>query len=95
MEHFEYIGEVLPEGTLSIAHSISKKLFPGQKIKVRIEQIPDASKAWENKGLDAATRRLLDRMKNARPLGTPDDPESLRHSLLFEERMEEKFPWRG
>ncbi|WP_031386680.1 hypothetical protein [Desulfonatronum thiodismutans] len=95
MQHYEYIGEVLPDGRLPIAPSIAKKLIPGQRIRVRIEQIPDAPIATGKKELDAATLRLLERMKNARPLGAPDDPESLRHSVLFEERMEEKFPWRG
>ncbi len=94
MQHYEYIGDVLPDGRLPIAPSIAQKLIPGQRIRIRIDQIPDASKATGKKELDAATLRLLERMKHARPLGTPNDPESLRHSALFEGRMEEKFPWR-
>lgn len=95
MEHYEYIGEILPDGRPSITPALSRKLVPGQRIKVRIEQISDAPKASEKNELDAATPRILDRMKNARPLDAPDDPERLRHGVLFEERMEEKFPWRG
>lgn len=94
MEHYEYVGEVLPEGKLSVIPSISQKLIPGQKIRIRIEQLSDKTNAVTRKEMDAATRRLLDRMQNAQPLETPEDPANLRHSVLFEERMEEKFPWR-
>ena len=95
MQQYQYIGEILPDGRLPIAPAIARELIPGQRVRVTIEHIPDAPKVSEKKELDAATLRLLERMKNARPLGAPDDPESLRHSVLFEERMEEKFPWRG
>jgi len=43
------------------------------------------------KELDPATKRLLEAIDNAQDIGTSDDPEKLRHSVLFEERMEEKF----
>ncbi len=95
MQNYEYIGEVLPDGRLPIVPSIAKELIPGQRIRVIIEQIPDVPKFTGKKKLDDATLRLLKKMNNARPLGTPDDPENLRHGVLFEERMEEKFPWRG
>ena len=95
MQQYQYIGEILPDGRLPIAPAIARELIPGQRVRVTIEHIPDAPKVSEKKELDAATLQLLERMKNARPLGAPDDPESLRHSVLFEERMEEKFPWRG
>jgi hypothetical protein len=70
MQHYEYIGEVLPGGQLPIAPSVAGKLIPGQKIRIKIEQISEAPKASEKKGeLDAATLRLLQRMKNASRLG--------------------------
>jgi len=49
-------------------------------------------KEKRRKGLSPATKRLLNRMKNAKSLGLPDDPRELSHSVLAEERMEEKFP---
>ena len=89
MEHYDYIGEVLPEGTLSISPSLSRKLFPGQKIKVRIERIPDASQTARNKELDPATLRLLDRMKNAPRLGVIQG--ELRREDIYGERIDERY----
>ncbi len=89
MEHFEYIGEVLPEGTLSIIPSISRKLVPGQRIRIRIEQIPDASKTTGKKELDSATLRLLERMKNAPRLGVMQD--RLRREEIYGERFDERY----
>ncbi|WP_045214252.1 hypothetical protein [Desulfonatronovibrio magnus] len=90
----EYIGEMLPDGRISVEPSIAHRLRTGEKLRIRIEQIPDESKNKGEKELDAATKRLLERMKNAGSLGTPDNPDELRHSVLMEERMEDKFPWR-
>lgn len=41
--------------------------------------------------MDPATERLLKAIDQAEDIGAPDDPEKLRHSVLFEERMEEKL----
>ena len=90
----EYIGEVLPDGRISVDPSIAHRLRTGQKLRIRIEQIQDTPESQSNKELDPATQRILERMKNAGSLGTPDNPDELRHSVLMEERMEEKFPWR-
>ena len=90
----EYIGEVLPDGRISVDPFIAQRLRTGEKLRIRIEQIPDTPESQSNKELDPATQRILERMKNAGSLGTPDNPVELRHSVLMEERMEEKFPWR-
>lgn len=91
----EYTGEVLPDGRISVDPSIAQRLRTGQKLRVRIEQIPDTPEPQSKKELDPATQRILGRMKNAGSLGTPNNPDELRHSVLMEERMEEKFPWRN
>jgi hypothetical protein len=90
----EYTGEVLPDGRISVDPSIAQRLRTGQKLRIRIEQIPDTPKEKSKNDFDPATQRILGRMKNAGSLGTPDNPDELRHSVLMEERMEEKFPWR-
>ena len=63
------------------------------KIKITIEPLktnyPVDSTA--KKELDPATRRLLERMRNGKPLGVPENPEQLSHSRLMSERLEEKF----
>jgi hypothetical protein len=89
MQHYEYIGEVLPDGRLPIAPSIAKKLIPGQRIRVRIEQIADAPKASEKKELDAATLRLLERMKNAPRLGVIQG--ELSREEIYGERVDERY----
>ena len=91
----EYTGEVVPDGRISVDPSIAHTLRTGQKLRVKIEQIPDSTEPHAKEKPDPATLRILERMKNAGSRGTPDNPDELRHSLLMEERMEEKFPWRG
>ncbi len=54
MQHHEYMCEVLPDGRLPIAPAIAGKLAPGQRIRVRIEQIPDTPKAAERGELGAS-----------------------------------------
>ena len=39
---------------------------------------------------DAAAVRILERMRNAKAIGTPDKPAQLRHSFLLEKRLLEK-----
>ena len=91
-EEIEYTGEVLPDGRISVDPSIAHRLRTGQKLRIRIEQIQDTPESQSNKELDPATQRILGTMKNAGSLGTPDNPDELRHSVLMEERIEEKFP---
>lgn len=86
----EYIGEVLPDGHLSLEKKVLKVLNVGEKVKVRLGNIK--GKKPKGKKLDAATQRILDRMNNAKPIGAPDDPRMLSHSKLAEERIDEKFP---
>jgi len=86
----EYIGEVLPDGHLSIEPSVLKEIQVGEKLKVRIQTITEKKEGLSGE-FDPATQRILARMRNAKDLGTPEKPEALRHSVLFEERVGEKF----
>ena len=61
-----------------------------KNIKVRIQTIKKKTQDLSGK-FDPATARILARMRNAKDLGAPENPEALRHSVLLEERMEEKL----
>ena len=90
MEQHEYIGEILPDGGLTIHGETRDRFAVGEKVRVMIESISRGGKKGL-KELDPATKRLLEAIDNAQDIGAPDDPEQLRHSVLFEERIEEKF----
>lgn len=85
----EYIGEVLPDGHLSLDPDIAKKLSTGQKVRIRIEQIADDSRAQEKKELDPATKRLLQRLHNAPSLGVIQG--SLSREAIHGERIDERY----
>ncbi len=88
----EYIGEVLPDGHLSVEPEVMNKLKKGVKVKIRIE-VPVIE---EKRGtLSPAAKKLVASMENAKAIGLSDDPQEISHSKLAEERMEEKFPWSG
>ncbi|WP_347272935.1 hypothetical protein [Candidatus Kuenenia sp.] len=87
----EYIGEILPDGHLSLEKKVLKVLNVGEKVKVRLENIK-GKKSKERRELDPATKRILDRINNPKPIGVPDDPGMFSHSKLAEERIDEKFP---
>ena len=61
-----------------------------KNIKVRIQTIKKKTQDLSGK-FDPATERILARMRNAKDLGAPENPEAFRHSVLLEERMEEKL----
>lgn len=84
-----YTGEVLPDGKISVDPSIAHRLRTGQKLRIRIEQIPDAPKAAGPKELDAATLRLLERMKNAPRLGVIQG--EIRREEIYGERVDERY----
>lgn len=97
----EYIGEMLPDGRISVDPSIAHKLRTGEKLRIRIEQIPDAPKATGKKELDATTIRLLERIKNAPRLGViqgeirreeiyGEQVDERRHSVWIKARKEDK-----
>ncbi len=85
----EYIGEMLPDGRISVDPSIAYRLRAGQKLKIKIEQIPDTPKATGKKELDAATLRLLERMKNAPRLGLIKS--AIRREEIYGERIDERY----
>ena len=91
----EYIGELLPDGHLSVDPEVLEKLQKGEQLKIKLEKLPQESQSHQHKEYDSATTRLLARIKNAKSIGAPDDPQELSHSKLMEDRMEEKFPWKG
>jgi hypothetical protein len=80
----EYIGEVLPDGKLSVDPSVARRLSTGRKMKVTLSVPEEACGASEPKQLSPAARRLLEGMKNAKSLGLPRDPHELSHSVLAE-----------
>ena len=90
MEQHEYIGEILPDGRLTIHGQTRDRFAVGEKVRVMIEPIPTRNKKTLGQ-LDPATKRLLEAIDKAQDIGAPDDPEQLRHSVLFKERIEEKF----
>lgn len=87
----EYIGELLQDGHLSVAPAVKSKLKKGDKLKIKIDLL-STNKNKKTEKLDPATLRILKRINNAKPIGAPDDPRSLSHSKLAEERIDEKFP---
>lgn len=86
----EYIGKILPDGGLTIDGETRDRFAVGEKVRVMIEAIPTRDKKTLGQ-LDTATKRLLEAIDKAQDIGAPDDPEQLRHSVLFKERIEEKF----
>lgn len=88
-------GQISEMGKITIDPSILAEMKVGSKIRLKITVPEKERKEKRRKGLSPATKRLLKRMKNAKSLGLPDDPRELSHSVLAEERMEEKFPWLG
>lgn len=88
----ECVGKISGDGQISIDPALIDLAKPGSMIKLKVI-VPDQTKGKHKKELDPATKRILERMKNAKAIGVPDDPEELSHSRLMEERMEEKFPW--
>lgn len=56
--------------------------------------VANAEKKESNK-LSPDAIRILEFMRDAKPIGVPDDPNELSHSQLAEERMDDKFPWLG
>ena len=65
-EEIECTGEVLPDGRISVDPSISHKLRTGQKLRIRIEQIPDTPEPQSKKELDSATQRILEKNEECR-----------------------------
>ena len=87
----ECVGKIFKNGQILIDPSLIEQAKIGSTIKLKIT-LPDQKEKRRKQELSPATKRLLKRMENAKPLGLPDDPHELSHSVLAEERMEEKFP---
>ena len=87
----ECVGKKIGDDQILIDPSLIDQAEIGSTIKLKIT-VPDQKEKKDKKGLDPATERILERMENTKPLGVPDDPEELSHSILMEERMDEKFP---
>ena len=90
MEQHEYIAEFRPDGALTIHGGIKGQFAVGEKVRVILEPImKSGEKPIEL--MDTATKMLLQAIDNAENIGSSDDAEEFRHSVLFEERMEEKL----
>ena len=87
----ECVGKNIGDDQILIEPSLIDRARIGSTVKLKIT-VPDQKETRGKKELSPATKRLLKRMDNAKPLGVPDDPEEISHSRLAEERMEEKFP---
>ena len=87
----ECVGKISENGQILIDPSLIDQAEMGSTIRLKIT-VPEQKEKKEKKGLDPATKRILERMENAKSLGLPDDPEELSHSRLMEERMDQKFP---
>ena len=87
----ECVGKKVGDDHVLIDRSLIEQTKIGEMIKLKII-VPDQKEKRGKKELSPATKRLLKRMENAKPIGVPDDPEEISHSRLAEERMEEKYP---
>jgi hypothetical protein len=93
----ECIGKLYADGKILVDPSLVKDAVDGSIVKIKIV-LPEQVEKPGKTSLDPATKRMLERMGDAKALGAPDDPQELRHSKLMEERMDEKFPtddWEG
>ena len=90
----ECVGKIFGNGQILINPSLIDQAEIGSTINLKIT-VPDQKEKKAKKELSPATKRLLKRMENAKPLGVPDDPQEISHSRLMEERMDEKFPREG
>ena len=90
----ECVGKKIADDQVLIDRSLIEQAKIGAMIKLKI-MVPDQRAKRGKKGLSSAAKRILKRMENAKPIGLPDDPHELSHSVLSEERMEEKYPWLG
>ena len=87
----ECLGRIIGEDCISIDPLIIGQAKIGDMIKLKV-LVPDPAKKAVKRELSPAAKRLLARMEHAKPLGLPKDPRELSHSLLAEEKMEEKLP---
>ena len=85
----EYIGEVLPNGHLSIDPAIAENLKVGQKVRIRIEQLVEESGILEKNGLNPASKRVLHRIQNAPSLGTILG--DLRREEMHGDKIDERY----
>ena len=90
----ECVGKISGNGQILVDPSLIDQAEIGSTIKLKIT-VPDQKEKRGKKKFDPTTRRILDGMENAKPLGVPDDPEEISHSRLAQERMDEKFPSGG
>ena len=89
----ECIGEISPDGAISVDPSVLAGIEAGTKLKLGILVSEDSRLRKNRRGLSAGAKDLLDLLENAKPLGAPAAPRESSHSRLAEERMEEKLPW--
>ena len=86
----EYIGELLPDGHLSVKQSVLSKIREGEQLKITVEPLPNDSQGESQgkKKMDAATQRFLSRLENAPRLGQIKG--NLSRENIYEEMADER-----
>ena len=87
----EYIGELLPDGHLSVNPSVRSKIRKGEQLKITVEPLPNDSQGefQGKKKMDSATQRFLARLENAPKLGQIKG--ELSREDIYEDMDDERF----
>jgi len=87
----EYIGELLPDGHLSVASTVLENIQQGKPLKITINPLADsaADKFVQTRELDPAAKRFLSRLENAPNLGLIKG--NLTREDIYEDMVDEKF----
>jgi len=87
----EYVGELLPDGHLSVNPSVLSKIRKGEPLKISIKALPKDTQGETHgkKQMDAATQRFLSRLENAPKLGQIKG--NLSREDIYEDMADERF----
>ena len=87
----EYVGELLPDGHLSVNQSILSKIREGEQLKITVEPLANDSQGefQGKKKMDSATQRFLARLENAPKLGQIKG--ELSRDDIYEDRADDRF----
>ena len=84
----EYIGELLPDGHLSVDPIVLSKIPKNERVKVTIVPL-SKDKTVQNQMKDPATKRFLKRLQNAPKLGKLKG--GLSREDLYEEMADDRY----
>ena len=87
----EYVGELLPDGHLSVNESVLSRIREGEQLKITVEPLANdiQGESQGRKVMDSATQRFLARLENAPKLGQIKG--ELSREDVYEERADERF----